>query len=51
MKYFSTALVLLLTSCTYSINMIHSEGEATDLIDEYQRADADIKPNLNIPAL
>jgi len=31
--------------------MIHSEGKSTDLIDENQRADADIKPNLNIPAI
>jgi len=31
--------------------MIHSQGQASDLIDENQRADADIKPNLNLPAL
>lgn len=37
-------------SCTYSITMAHTEGSATDLIDETQDAQADIKPNLNIPA-
>lgn len=41
----------ILNGCTYSINMIHSSGTATDLIDENQKADADIKPNLNIPAI
>jgi hypothetical protein len=29
--------------------MIHSEGSATDLIDENQKADANIQPNLNLP--
>ncbi len=38
-----------LTSCTYSINMIHSEGSATDMIDENQTADPNINPNLTIP--
>lgn len=42
---------LILNSCTYSINMIHSEGAATDLIDENQKADADVKPNLNLPTI
>ncbi len=42
---------LILNSCTYSINLAHTEGTATDLIDENQKADADIKPNLNIPAI
>lgn len=31
-----------LTACTYSINMAHTEGVATDLIDENQEAKADI---------
>lgn len=41
---------LFLTSCTYTINMVHSEGEASDVIDEQASATADIKPNVNIPA-
>lgn len=38
-------LCLLVSGCTYSINMIHSEGTATDMIDETD------KPTLtaNIP--
>jgi hypothetical protein len=26
--------ILLLTSCTYSITMVHTEGSATDVVDE-----------------
>gem|GEM_PF-2010621 len=41
----------VLNGCTYSINLAHTEGHANDLIDENQRANADVKPNLTIPAL
>lgn len=44
-------LCYLLSGCTYSITMAHTEGQATDLIDENQKADADIKPNLTIPTI
>jgi hypothetical protein len=49
MNIFLIACCLILNSCTYSVNLIHSEGQATDLIDENQKADADVRPNLNIP--
>lgn len=26
--------ILLLVSCTYSITMVHTEGQATDIVDE-----------------
>ena len=45
------SLCFFLSGCTYSVTLAHTEGQATDLIDENQKADADIKPNLNIPAL
>lgn len=38
-----------LTGCTYSINMIHSSGTATDLVDENQAVTPDIKTDLSIP--
>lgn len=44
-------LLIFLNACTYSINMIHSEGSATDLIDENQTAQPDIKPNISIPGI
>lgn len=45
------SLLFILTGCTYSINMVHTQGEASDVVDENQRADADVKPNLTIPAI
>ncbi len=43
-------LCMLLSSCTISVNQIHTNGSATDVVDEDQKADADIEPQLNIPA-
>ena len=45
------SLCFYLSGCTYSINLAHTQGTATDLIDENQKADADIKPNLTIPSI
>jgi hypothetical protein len=45
------ALCFVLTGCSYSITMVHTQGEATDVVDEVQRTDADIKTNLSIPAI
>jgi hypothetical protein len=42
-------MVLAFTSCTYSINLIHSEGRAEKMIDENQAASPDIKTDLDIP--
>lgn len=39
----------LLSSCTYSITMVHTEGEATDVIDETTTPSTNISPNLSIP--
>jgi hypothetical protein len=38
-------LCLLLTSCTYSIHQIHTEGQATDVVDETQ------SPTTSMPGL
>ncbi len=27
-------MMILLTGCTYSITMVHTEGQATDVVDE-----------------
>ncbi len=44
-------LALFLTACTYSINQVHTEGEATDVVDENQTASADISPTLKTPSI
>ena len=36
-------------SCTYSINMVHTQGQASDVVDENQSADPDISPDISLP--
>lgn len=40
---------LILCSCTYSINQIHTDGTASDVLDETQSATPDISPTITIP--
>lgn len=39
-----------LTACTYNISMVHTEGEATDVIDDTDNVSPDISPTLSVPA-
>lgn len=43
------SLICLMGSCTYSINMVHTDGDASDVIDENQSADPNISPEIEIP--
>lgn len=45
------SLCFFLSGCTYSVTLAHTNGSATDLIDENQKAQADVKPSLTIPAI
>jgi hypothetical protein len=50
MKYYALiSLTLLLTGCTYSISMVHTQGTAEDVIDTNQRADGDVSPTVDLP--
>jgi len=50
MKILEIMIIAMLTcGCTISINMVHTEGQATDLIDEVQSPTNDVKPELSIP--
>jgi hypothetical protein len=53
--YFLGLILLVITigvsACTYSIKMIHGKSTATTLIGEYQKANADIIPNINLHPL
>lgn len=51
MKEISIAMMILLSSCTYSINMVHTQGKASDVVDETQSNQPDISPTLDLPAL
>lgn len=40
---------MILCGCTISINMVHTEGQATDLIDEVQSPTNDLKADVSVP--
>ena len=42
-------LFLFLSGCSYSINMVHTEGQASDVVDEMQTDDPNT--NLDLPLL
>ncbi len=43
------ASISLLTGCTYSITMVHTQGQATDVVDETQTAKPDVSPTVSVP--
>lgn len=43
-------LIFIISSCTISFQNISTHGTATDLVDETQSAQADVKPVISIPA-
>lgn len=45
-----SCLTLIVSSCTYSITMVHTEGTASDVVDETQTSQPNVKADLNIPA-
>ncbi len=49
MKYFILCLGLLTSGCSYSINQIHTEGAASDVVDDTLNQNPNIAPNLTLP--
>ena len=41
--------IFALSGCTYSITMVHTEGTASDVVDEAATPTSTISPNVNIP--
>ena len=39
----------LLCGCTYSVNLVHTEGAASDVVDETQSADPEVTTDLSLP--
>lgn len=49
--YIADALILtLLTSCTVSMTMVHTEGEAHDVVDEQQTTKPTVSPDIKLDA-
>lgn len=40
---------MMLCGCTLSVNMVHTEGTADNVIDETQSPTNDVKPELSVP--
>ena len=40
---------MLLTACNYSVTLAHTEGTTSDLIDQDEKADANVSPSFTIP--
>lgn len=53
MKFIAIISGLLLTSCTYSITMVHTQGQATDVVDETatNTPTTSVTPTVTIPAI
>jgi len=49
MNLINILMLALLSSCTYSVNLIHTQGNASDVIDEEQKNDPTVSPTMNIP--
>ena len=49
MKYVLICLVIVLSGCSYSINQVHTQGTASDVVDEALSQNPNIAPNLNFP--
>lgn len=49
MKYGLISLIALLSSCTYSITMVHTQGSAADVVDEEQTANPVVSPTVTVP--
>jgi len=50
MKFlFHITVCFCLTSCTYNISMAHTEGTASDVIDDTQSNTPDVSPTITVP--
>ncbi len=47
-KIICSLLAIILGSCSYSINMVHTQGTASDVVDEQQSPSADISPDIKV---
>ncbi len=49
MKFILISIACLMSSCTYSINMVHTHGSASDVVDDTESNTPNIAPVLTIP--
>lgn len=49
LKFFFLTILVLLDACTLSVNVIHTQGEAADVVDEEQAVSPTVSPDITIP--
>lgn len=49
MKYLSICILALLSSCTISVTTVHTQGQASDVVDEQQTPTNTVSPNFTVP--
>lgn len=49
-KSFMISMMLLITGCNYSVSLAHTQGQASDVIDDTATASPTVSPSLTIPA-
>ncbi len=49
-RLFWCSIAIILTACTYTITMVHTEGQADDVVDETSTNSPDVSPEVVIPA-
>lgn len=43
------SMVCALSACTYSVTLVHTEGTASDVVDDTENIKADVSPTLSVP--
>lgn len=51
LRFLTIFMLTFLTSCTVSLNIIHSQGVATDVVDEDQKPANTVSPNINLSGI
>lgn len=49
MKYIIAIALALLPACTISVTCVHTQGKASDVVDEEQAPSTTANPELSIP--
>jgi hypothetical protein len=47
--YLLLPILFIFHSCTYSITMVHTEGTATDVVDETATNTPNVSPTITLP--
>lgn len=48
-KFIICTILLFVTSCTVTVSMAHTEGTASDVIDDTAATSPDISPTIDLP--